>query len=76
MDVGELRHQHEEITLTARALARAVSASSPAEMRMVDFELVSTYPRFVATEQNAEQTLEQAGLHPQATMFVKEPAED
>tara|TARA_B110000196_G_C20752916_1_gene478476 strand:- start:264 stop:395 length:132 start_codon:yes stop_codon:yes gene_type:complete len=43
---------------------------------MVDFELVSTYPRFVATEQNAEQTLEQAGLHPQATMFVKEPAED
>lgn len=25
MDVGELRHQHEEITLTARALARAVS---------------------------------------------------
>ena len=39
---------------------------------MVDFELVSTYPRFVATEDNnAEQTLEQAGIHPQATMFVK-----
>ena len=29
---------------------------------MADFELVSTYPRFVATEDNnAEQTLEQAG---------------
>jgi len=59
-----------------RLVRRWVEASSPAEMRMVDFELVSTYPRFVATEQNAEQTLEQAGLHPQATMFVKEPAED
>ena len=58
-----------------RLVRRWVEASSPAEMRMVAFELVSTYPRFVATEQNAEQTLEQAGLHPQATMFVKEPAE-
>ena len=52
-----------------------VEASSPAEMRMSAFELVSTYPRFISTELNAEQTLEQAGLHPQATMFVKEPAE-
>ena len=59
-----------------RLVRRWVEASSPAEMRMVAFELVSTYPRFVATEDNAEQTLEQAGLHPQATMFVKEPAED
>ena len=58
-----------------RLVRRWVEASSPAEMRMVAFELVSTYPRFVATEDNAEQTLEQAGLHPQATMFVKEPAE-
>ena len=53
-----------------------VEASSPAEMRMAAFELVSTYPRFTSTSLNAEQTLEQAGLHPQATMFVKEPAED
>jgi hypothetical protein len=53
-----------------------VEASSPAEMRMTAFELVSTYPRFVSTSLNADQTLEQAGLHPQATMFVKEPAED
>jgi len=53
-----------------------VEASSPAEMRMTAFELVSTYPRFTSTSLNAEQTLEQAGLHPQATMFVKEPAED
>ena len=52
-----------------------VEASSPAEMRMSAFELVSTYPRFISSELNAEQTLEQAGLHPQATMFVKEPAE-
>ena len=52
-----------------------VEASSPAEMRMSAFELVSTYPRIISSELNAEQTLEQAGLHPQATMFVKEPAE-
>ena len=43
---------------------------------MAAFELVSTYPRFTSTSLNAEQTLEQAGFHPQATMFVKEPAED
>ena len=38
-----------------------VEASSPAEMRMAAFELVSTYPRFISTELNAEHTLEQAG---------------
>ena len=31
---------------------------------MTAFELVSTYPRFISTSLNAEQTLEQAGLHP------------
>ena len=41
-----------------------VEASSPAEMRMAAFELVSTYPRFISTDLNAEQTLEQARLHP------------
>ena len=43
---------------------------------MADFELVSNYPRFVATEQNASQTLEEAGLFPQATLFVKEAQPD
>ena len=62
---------------TRLSLVRSwVEASSPPERRMVDFELVSNYPRFVASEQNANQTLEEAGLHPQATMFVKEPAEE
>ena len=41
-----------------------VEASSPAEMRMAAFELVSTYPRFTSTELNAEQTLEQANPTP------------
>ena len=48
-----------------------VVASSPAERPMAKFELVSNYPRFVAAESNAQQTLEEAGLHPQATLFVK-----
>ena len=52
-----------------------VEANSPAERQMADFELVSNYPRFVASEQNAQQTLEEAGLFPQATLFVKAASE-
>ena len=43
---------------------------------MASFELVSNYPRFVAAEHNGQQTLEEAGLHPQATLFVKAAAEE
>ena len=40
------------------------------------FELVSTYPRYVASEENASASLEEAGMHPQATLFVREISED
>ena len=43
---------------------------------MLRFELVSNYPRFVGCESNAAVTLEAAGLHPQATFFVKETADE
>lgn len=36
------------------------------------FELVSNFPRFVAREANGAATLGEAGMHPQATLFVKE----
>lgn len=49
-----------------------VKAASPVERPMCAFELVSTYPRFVASEENAHLTLEQAGMHPQATLYVRE----
>ena len=39
---------------------------------MRTFELVSNYPRFAASEANADTTLEAAGMHPQATFFVNE----
>ena len=51
-----------------------VEASSPAEMRMTAFELVSTYPRFISTSLNAEQTLEQAGLHPSPLCITPHPS--
>ncbi|KAL3894999.1 MAG: hypothetical protein SGPRY_013644, partial [Prymnesium sp.] len=53
-----------------------VEASSPAERRMVSFQLVSSYPRYVVSEERAAVTLEQAGLHPQATLFVREDEEE
>jgi len=49
-----------------------VAAAAAVDRPMSDFELVSNYPRFVASEDNAGQTLDEAGLHPQATFFVKE----
>jgi hypothetical protein len=61
---------------TALSLVRTwVEAASPPERPMREFELVSTYPRFVCSEANASTTLESAGLHPQATLFVKEAEE-
>ena len=39
---------------------------------MASFELVSNYPRFVGSEEHSGVTLEEAGLHPQATFFVNE----
>ena len=49
-----------------------VEVSSPPERPMKRFELVSNYPRFAATADNASTTLEAAGMHPQATFFVNE----
>ena len=43
---------------------------------MAAFELVSNYPRFVGGEANAGLSLDEAGLHPQATFFVKETADE
>ena len=58
---------------TSLRLVRAwVEASSPPERPMRQFELISNHPRFVASTQNDAQSLEDAGLHPQATFFVKE----
>ena len=53
-----------------------VESSSPPERPMASFELVSNYPRFVGTEANATVSLEAAGLHPQATLFVKEAIDE
>ena len=52
-----------------------VESSSPPERPMRAFELVSTFPRFTASEANQELSLDAAGLHPQATLFVKEDTE-
>ena len=61
----------------AVALVRTwVEASSPPERPMAAFELVSNFPRFVGSEANGSVTLEDAGLHPQATLFVKELTEE
>ena len=58
---------------TTLAVVRGwVESSSPPERPMASFELVSNYPRFVGTEANTGISLEEAGLHPQATFFVKE----
>ena len=35
-----------------------------------------SYPRFVASEDKGSMTLEGAGLHPQATLFVRELLDD
>ena len=56
------------------AVRQWVVSSTPAERPMGTFELVSTYPRFAGSAANATLTLEAAGLHPQATLFVKEDA--
>jgi len=53
-----------------------VEASSPPERPMRAFDLVSNFPRFVASLQNADLTLDSSKLHPQATFFVKEHAEE
>ena len=58
---------------TALKIVRTwVEASSPPERPMAKFELVSNYPRFAASEDNVGMTIEEAGLHPQATFFVNE----
>lgn len=58
---------------TELALVRRwVEASSPPERPMRSFELVSNFPRFVASEANEGASLEESGLHPQATLFVRE----
>jgi len=62
---------------TALALVRTwVEASSPAARAMARFELVSNYPRFAASAANADKTLDEAGMHPQATFFVNELSEE
>ena len=35
-------------------------------------QLISTYPRYIAAAANAKVTLEEAEMHPQATLFVRE----
>ena len=63
--------------LTKLRLVRGwVEASSPPERPMARFELVSNHPRFVASEANDSMTLEESGMHPQATFFVKEEADE
>ncbi len=51
-----------------------VVGASPPERPMRDFELVSNYPRFAATAANQALTLDSSGLHPQATLFVRDLA--
>jgi hypothetical protein len=59
------------------SLVRAWVASQAAIDRpMTDFDLVSNYPRFIATADKGGISLEEAGLHPQATFFVKEAEGD
>ena len=58
---------------TSLAVVRKwVESMSPAERPMARFDLVSNYPRFVGGEESSELTLDGVGLHPQATLFVKE----
>eukprot|EP00965_Chrysotila_dentata_P177763 5871919-Pleurochrysis_carterae.AAC.2 len=57
---------------SSQILREWVEASSPPERPMRSFDLVSNYPRVVASASNCEMTLEAAGLHPQATLFVNE----
>ena len=59
-------------SMTLAVVRGWVESSSPPERPMASFELVSNYPRFVGTEANTGISLEEAGLHPQATFFVKE----
>jgi len=54
------------------AVRRWVEASSPPERPMRSFNLVSNFPRFVSSSDNTGLSLEEAGLHPQATLFVNE----
>jgi len=59
-----------------RLVRRWVEVSSPPERPMQSFELVSTYPRYVASDANASVTLDEAGMHPQATLFVRQMNDD
>lgn len=49
-----------------------VEASSPPERLMRTFDLISNFPRFVASSAKANMTVHAAGLYPSATVFVKE----
>ena len=49
-----------------------VEASSPVDCPMRDFALVSNFPRFEATVDKESMSLFDSGLHPQATLFVRE----
>ena len=52
-----------------------VDANSPASRAWAHgFELVSNFPRFVASADNAATTIAAAGLAPQVTFMVKEGA--
>lgn len=53
-----------------------VTAASPeaAAACPAGLELVSNYPRLVVGEADAPLSLLEAGLHPQATFFVREAA--